>query len=128
MKDETKLWLDFSKENLKSAHILLKSELYNPSLQNIQQSIEKALKAVFVEKALKFKKTPSITVLNNILIQKGMDIELKEEDCEFIDTIYLPSKYPISQVLPDYEPNEEICQKGIKIAESVLKSVQDILK
>lgn len=128
MKDETKLWLDFSKENLKSAHILLKSELYNPSLQNIQQSIEKALKAVFVEKALKFKKTHSITVLNNILIQKGMDIELKEEDCEFIDTIYLPSKYPISQVLPDYEPNEEICQKGIKIAESVLKSVQDILK
>lgn len=128
MKDETKLWLDFSKENLKSAPILLKSELYNPSLQNIQQSIEKALKAVFVEKALKFKKTPSITVLNNILIQKGMDIELKEEDCEFIDTIYLPSKYPISQVLPDYEPNEEICQKGIKIAESVLKSVQDILK
>ena len=128
MKDETQLWLDFSKENLKSAYILLKSELYNPSLQNIQQSIEKALKAVFVEKALKFKKTHSITELNNILLQRNINIELKEDDCEFIDTIYLPSKYPISQVLPDYEPNEEICQKGIEIAESVLKSVQDILK
>ena len=128
MKDETKSWLDFSKENLKSAQILLKSELYNPSLQNIQQSIEKALKAVFVEKAIKFKKTHSITELNNILLQRNINIKLQEDDCEFIDTIYLPSKYPIGQVLPDYEPNRDICQRGINIAESVLKSVLDILE
>ena len=128
MKNETRLWVDFSIENLKSARILLKSELYNPSLQNIQQSIEKALKAVLIEKALKFKKTHSITELNYILLQKGIDVEITVEDCEFIDSIYLPSKYPISQVLPDYEPTGEICQKGIEIAESVLKSVQDILK
>jgi uncharacterized protein (UPF0332 family) len=35
MKDETKLWLNYSKENLDSAKILLESKLFNPCLQNI---------------------------------------------------------------------------------------------
>lgn len=39
MKDETKLWLDYAKENLLSAQILLESSFYNTVLQNTQQSI-----------------------------------------------------------------------------------------
>jgi len=43
MKDETKQWLKYANENLESSKILVKSCLYNPSLQNTQQSIEKYL-------------------------------------------------------------------------------------
>jgi HEPN domain-containing protein len=50
LKDEAEIWLEYSKENFESANILLKSSLFNPCLQNVQQSIEKALKAVLVEK------------------------------------------------------------------------------
>ena len=57
MKDETKLWLDYAKENLLSAQILLESSLYNTVLQNTQQSIEKDLKALFIEKGIKHRKT-----------------------------------------------------------------------
>ena len=63
MKDETKLWLDYAKENLLSAQILLESSLYNTVLQNTQQSIEKDLKALFVEKGIKLQKTHSISSL-----------------------------------------------------------------
>ena len=52
MKDEAEIWFKYSKENFESAKILLKSSLFNPCLQNVQQSIEKALKAVLVEKVL----------------------------------------------------------------------------
>jgi HEPN domain-containing protein len=45
MKDETKQWLKFADENLESLKILCESFLYNPSLQNSQQSIEKYIKA-----------------------------------------------------------------------------------
>ena len=38
------------------------------------------------------------------------------------------SKYPVINVLQFYKHNEEICQKGIKIAESVLNYVQTIVK
>ncbi len=49
MKNETRSWLEYAVENLKSAEILLQSHLYNPSLQNSQQAIEKFLKACFIE-------------------------------------------------------------------------------
>jgi HEPN domain-containing protein len=43
MKEETKIWLKYSDENFDSAKILLKSKLFNPCLQKIQQAVEKAL-------------------------------------------------------------------------------------
>lgn len=128
MKDETKIWLDYSKENLESAKILLESKLFNPCLQNVQQCVEKALKILLIENSIKLKKTHSISELKNILLEKGFEIEITDEECEFLDSIYLPSKYPISSVLPYYEPNLEICNNGISIAEKVFKFVQNILK
>lgn len=41
MKKDTELWLQYAEENLKSAGVLLESALYNPSLQNAQQAVEK---------------------------------------------------------------------------------------
>jgi len=55
LKDEAEIWLKYSKENFESANILLKSSLFNPCLQNVQQSIEKTLKAVLIEKDIAFK-------------------------------------------------------------------------
>ena len=55
MQEKTKIWLTYSEENLEAAKVLLESELYNPCLHNIQQSIEKALKSLFIEKVIPFK-------------------------------------------------------------------------
>ncbi|NIR51106.1 HEPN domain-containing protein [candidate division KSB1 bacterium] len=62
MKDEAKIWLDYSKENLESAKVLLSSDLFNPCLQNAQQSVEKALKAVLIQISVPLKKTHDILV------------------------------------------------------------------
>jgi len=128
MKDETKIWLDYAKENFQSAKILLASELFNPCLQNVQQCVEKALKSLLIESSIKLKKIHSIAKLKNLLHSRKIDVEISDEDCEFLDSIYLPSKYPITSVLPYFEPDLEICNKGISIAESILKFVQNILK
>ncbi len=56
LKDETKTWIRYSTENLDSSKILLKSKLFNPCLQNVQQAVEKALKAILVEKDIYLKK------------------------------------------------------------------------
>lgn len=128
MKDETKIWLEYAKENLKSSKVLLENKLYNPCLQNIQQSVEKAIKAILIEKSIILRKTHSINELRNILDENELDTKLSEDDCDFLDSIYLPSKYPMVSVLPFYEPNEETCQRGIKVAESVIQTVQNIIK
>ncbi len=125
MKDETKEWLKYADENLKSSQILLKSHLYNPSLQNTQQSIEKHIKAYFIEYGLKLQKTHNIISLNEILKQNDVFLNITDDEIDLIDSIYLSSKYPFGSVLPDFEPDETICFKCIKIA-SIVK--EDILK
>ena len=117
MKDETRTWLRYSEENLRSAALLLDSGLFNPCLQNAQQSVEKALKALLVEFSLRFEKTHSIAALNALLENQRIHIELTQDDCELLDSIYLPSKYPLGSVLPDFEPDEAICRRCVEIAE-----------
>ena len=108
--------------------ILLNSKLFNPCLQNIQQSIEKSLKAVLVENSLGLKKTHSISELKQIIEKNELfAVEITDDDCDFLDSIYLPSKYPLMSVLPEFEPNEDICGKGILLVNRVLEQVKEIL-
>jgi len=128
MKEETKFWLKYSEENFDSAIILLKSKLFNPCLQNVQQTVEKALKAVLIDNDIKFKKTHDILELRTLLSKKNIDIDISDEDCDFLNSIYLPSKYPLGSVIPNYEPDESICRQAVNIATNVSKSVSKLLK
>ncbi len=74
MNDEARIWLDYSRENLESAQLLIKASLFNPCLQNCQQCVEKALKALLLENSIPLKKTHSILELWNILFQKELQL------------------------------------------------------
>jgi len=63
MKDDVKIWLQYSEENLQSATLLLESDLFNPCLQNVQQCVEKAPKAILIENSHILKKTHDILEL-----------------------------------------------------------------
>ena len=127
MKDETKKWLEYADENLRSARLLLDSELINPCLQNVQQAVEKMLKALLVESTKKIKKTHSINELVNILDKHGLNVDMTEDDCDLLDSIYLPSKYPLGSILPDFEPDMQTCRKCVALAERVWDSVTSLL-
>jgi HEPN domain-containing protein len=128
MKDETAIWLRYANENLESARVLLDSSLFNPCLQNVQQCIEKLLKALLVELSVELIKTHSISRLKQKLMENGASIPITDEECDLLDTIYLPSKYPISSVIPEYNPDETICRDCIDIATRVNVAVNSILK
>ena len=99
------------------------SRLFNPCFQNVQQTVEKALKAVLIENDIKFKKTHDILGLRVLLKKKNIEIDISDEDCDFLNSIYLPSKYPVGSVIPNYDPDDAICKKAIKIATDVGASV-----
>lgn len=128
MKDSTKIWMNYSLENLASAKILLQSNLFNPCLQNVQQAVEKAMKALLFEFSIRLRKIHKITELKNMLGSKNIQIDITQEECEFLDRIYLPSKYPLGSALPDYNPGVETCRTAIQIAEKVIASVKEHLK
>ena len=119
MKDEIRAWLTYATENLDSAKILLEQHLLNPCLQNVQQSIEKYLKALLLENANTLRKTHSVSELVQLLAEREVYIGLTEEDCDLLDSIYLPSKYPLSGVLPDFEPDIALCRQCVSLAEKV---------
>ncbi|OQX82636.1 hypothetical protein B6D60_11825 [candidate division KSB1 bacterium 4484_87] len=91
-------------------------------------SVEKALKAIIIEKSLSFKKTHSILELKYMLSNDGINIDLPDEECEFLDSVYLPSKYPIMSVLPEFDPDFNICKNGIEIAKQVISLVEKIVQ
>jgi HEPN domain-containing protein len=127
MKEQTKTWLEYADENLRSAKILLESDLYNPCLQNVQQAVEKMLKALLAESAIKIRKTHSINELVTILAENGVRVNIEEDGRDLIDSIYLPSKYPVGGVLPDFEPDMQTCRQCVAIAEHLRESIQGLL-
>jgi HEPN domain-containing protein len=123
MSAEGRRWLVYAQENLRVATMCLEGSLFNPCLQNAQQAVEKALKALHLANGLPLKKTHSIGELRGDVVRTKMDSGLSEEDAEFLDTIYLPSKYPLGSVFPDFEPDAEMARRCLTVARQVLATV-----
>ncbi len=75
MKDETGIWLRYAAENLESARVLSESGLFNPCLQNVQQCVEKLMKAVLLEVSVPLIRTHNISMLNRTLADQGLEID-----------------------------------------------------
>ena len=124
MKDETYAWLNYAAENLDVAELSLAHDHLNACLHNAQQAVEKYLKALFIEYGLPFKKTHAIYVLWQELTDRGFEAVLTEEDCDLLDAVYMPSRYPLFSVLPDAMPDRETCEKCVRIARRVEENVR----
>ena len=77
------------------------------------------LKALIVESSLRLRKTHSINELRNTLVAGGVDIDISDDECDLLDSIYLPSKYPLGGALPEFEPDKDICRSCMTIAERI---------
>lgn len=128
MKDETRAWLNYAAENLAVAELSLAHDHLNACLHNAQQSVEKYLKALIIEHELSFKKTHAIFVLWQSLVDNGFDTALTEEDCALLDSVFMPSRYPLFSILPDAMPDRETCEKCIRIARRVGKTIRSATK
>ena len=128
MKDETCAWLNYAAENLAVAELSLAHDHLNACLHNTQQAVEKYLKALIIEHELSFKKTHAIFVLWQALVDNGFDTALTEEDCALLDSVFMPSRYPLFSILPDAMPDRETCEKCIRIARRVGETIRSATK
>ena len=127
MKNETRAWLYYADENFDVARLSFEHGHLNASLQNAQQAVEKYLKAVIIENNVEFRRTHSIRELTALLSVAGIRADVSDDEIDLMDTIYVPSKYPVYSALPDSLPAPEICKDALKIMEKVRKSIYGIL-
>ncbi len=125
MKNEAKIWLEYAAENLKSSTVLLENSLFNPCLQNAQQCVEKAIKAILIEKDVAVKRTHDIFELKLLLDRNNVFVNISEEECDILNTIYLPSIYPLGNALPYFVPDQKICNEIIEIAKRVYLEINN---
>ncbi len=121
MKDEARLWLSYAEENLEIARLALEGGYFNACLQNAQQAVEKALKAALVETKGEFPKTHSIRELARLVMAENNSNMPTAEECDLLDSIYIPSKYPIFGVLPDQFADPQVCRQCMAIAERIIR-------
>ena len=80
------------------------------------------------ETDFEFRRTHSMRELVGLLSDLGITLHISNDEMDLMDTIYLPSKYPIYSALPHALPEPEICKDAMKIAEKVRDSICGILK
>ena len=121
MNGEAAPWLRYAQENRQTAELCINNALFNSAVQNAQQAVEKALKALCLHAGLPIRKTHSIAGLRRDLFQAGVDCGLDDDACDLLDAVYLPSKYPLGSALPDFEPDEAVARQCLSIADRVLR-------
>ena len=128
MKDETHTWISYADENLDVAELAFDHGHLNACLQNAQQAVEKYLKAVIVERDLEFRRTHSIRELLGLLAAQDIALSVSEDEMDLMDSIYVPSKYPVYSALPHALPDPAICRDALSIARKVKDFTTEILK
>ncbi len=112
-------WLGYARENLRTAQWAFQNGLLNPSLQKALQAVEKALKAVWVFRGQTVRKTHSIADLVEDLAAAGADVGSTLAQCHLLDSVYLPSKYPVESVLPERPVDTAAAGQCVGLAEQV---------
>lgn len=119
MSADVTAWLTFARENVKAAAVLASEGLYLASLNNAQQAVEKSLKALLLARGLTPPRTHSIERLISLL-DAAESIPCGGEDIDFLDVIYLPSKYPLEGVFPAFAPRRTDAERAVSLARAIL--------
>lgn len=127
MSDDVLVWLRYAEDNLRAARLLLDHGLFNPCLQNAQQAAEKALKAVLAHHDVELERTHGIGTLAR-KAKRFVALDVSDTECDLLDSIYIPSKYPVFSVLPDFIPDADICRTCLATAERLFTQAQILVR
>jgi HEPN domain-containing protein len=119
MRKETEEWIKIAGEDLQSAVCLLEKSVYRMACYHAQQTVEKFLKAILVEKEIDVPRIHNLLDLNNAAKKLGHETPLLDEDAVFLNSIYR-SRYPLDTgLLPWGEPTEKDAIKALDIAKNI---------
>ena len=127
MREETRLWLDYADENFEIARLALERGYLNACLQNTFQAVEKALKALLLERRGAAQATSSIRELGRLVAAEATPFAITDEEGALLDSIDLPSRYPTLGVPPAAAADWKVCIDCVRIADRILTDLRNRL-
>ena len=119
MRKEAEAWIKIAAEDMQSAEILAERKLFRPACYHAQQSVEKSLKALLIDRNIEIPRTHNLLDLNNAVKKLGYAVALTDEDAVFLSSIYR-ARYPSDAgLLPLGEPIEQDAERALVIAREV---------
>jgi HEPN domain-containing protein len=124
MKNPLKEWRNGAVEDFKQAEYLFNGNFFKGSCYSAQQSIEKIIKWSLLKRGWELEKIHSIRRLLAIMKEYGLNLKIKDEDIDFIDSIYR-GRYPAEEgLLPLGAPTRRDAKKALKIAGQVFEQLE----
>lgn len=80
-----------------------------------------------VNSDIRVRRTHSIGALVTMPAQAGVRLPVADDEAELLDSIHLPSRYPLGSVLPDFEPDRDRCARCIDIAARLRDAVAEFM-
>jgi HEPN domain-containing protein len=90
-------WITKADEDFEFALINQKEgrSFYAQICFHFQQSAEKYLKAFIIANELEFRRSHELPLLLNICLSKDPSFKELREDCEYLTTFYIETRYPV---------------------------------
>ena len=127
MRQATTAWVREAHDEFDTASILFANTKYRGVCLHSQQAVEKAFKALLLEKGQRPPRTHDIVELLNLITAAGWPCQIHMDDAILLSSIYR-GRYPTDEgLLPYGEPKAEDAARALKAAESVLQTLDALL-
>lgn len=127
MRKATAGWIAEAKDELESAVVLFDHHKYRGVCLHSQQTAEKGLKALLLEKARPLTRTHDIVELLNLVTAEGVTVSLPMDEAVFLNSVYR-GRYPTEQgLLPHGEPGERDAHRALQAAKTLMQQVDELL-
>jgi uncharacterized protein len=128
MRKSTEVWLREAEDELASSQILAQHARHRGATLHGQQSVEKCLKALVIEKGESPERTHDLLHLLAHAERLGWRVDVETEDAVFLNSVY-KGRYPSDEgLLPHGDPDESDSARAVAIAARVLASTQALLR
>lgn len=124
MRNVTKTWLDDAQDELETASLLCEHHKYRGACYHSQQCVEKALKALLLEKGIRPARTHDLLDLRERVLGLGYAIRLSVDEAAFLNSVYR-GRYPTDEgLLPSGEPREEDAHRALGAARQAVEDAR----
>jgi HEPN domain-containing protein len=127
MNEDSERWLQFAREDLQVAELVMQAGLFNQVCFHSQQCAEKALKGLILYQGQIVPRTHSLGDLLPLLSPDPFaDIRLA---VQLLDRFYIPTRYPdaLPGSLPESLPTRQDAEEALAVARQVLHIVTSLL-